>query len=152
MRNSILVSLTRETNYTGFGWGYSNAYPSIVDFTRGGNYSAVTIGEFCERGRRLVLLQSGVSGHSGAVSLASGKITSHRFYIHLHKEGNDHGAKVTLRSKMMALRIRPECRWNNSIACSTINRQIYSPRIHRHARERTTLRLSPFSLRSIVDL
>lgn len=103
MRNSILVSLTRETNYTGFGWGYSNgpshhtygvpvghilvelgvsevgiAYPSMVDSTRGGNYSAVVIGEFCERGRRLVLLQSGASGHSGAVSLASGKIISHR--------------------------------------------------------------------------
>lgn len=51
---------------------------SLVDFTRGGNYSAVAIGEFHERGRRLALQQSGVSGHLGVVSLASGKITSRR--------------------------------------------------------------------------
>lgn len=78
----LTVRLIIPTSRSYSGWTRSkrsgDSISKYSDFTRGGNYSAVTIGEFCERGRRLVLLQSGVSGHSGAISLASGKIISHR--------------------------------------------------------------------------
>lgn len=78
---TVRLLIYLPVGHIGFEVGVSKvgiSCPSMVDFTRGGNYSAVPIGEFHEHGRRLALLQSGASSHSGAVSLASEKITSHR--------------------------------------------------------------------------